>query len=285
MRFFTRQFAWRSSVIAALATSALMLPATARAQYGAPDLSSSTAVGEKYHVEFSGTLWNPDLFGNISSEQFGQVGTTIDFIDDLGYTKAQFKDMRIVLRPTKKAKFRIQYTPVVYQAETSLKRNVVFNGIVFPLAVPIESSFGWKVWRFGYEYDFLYTSRGFVGLLLEGRYTQMDARLTTNSPFFSPQYDEFLSAKAPLPAIGVVARAYPLPQLAVNFELSGFKAPDIDPKYKASYFDWDLSGTFNFTNNVGAQIGWRKMTTFLAIDSDLGDLKFQGLWFGAAVRY
>ena len=25
--------------------------------------------------------------------------------------------------------------------------------------------------------------------------------------------------------------------------------------------------------------------TFLAIENDTGDLKFQGMWFGAAVRY
>ena len=30
-----------------------------------------------------------------------------------------------------------------------------------------------------------------------------------------------------------------------------------DPKYLANYFDWDVHGTVNFTNNVGIQIGWR----------------------------
>lgn len=264
--------------------TALAVPATARAQYGAPDLSGS-AVGEKYHVEFTGTLWNPDLFGQISSEQFGLIGSRIDFLGDLGYAKTRFKDMRIVLRPSRKSKFRIQYTPIQYESETRFNRSIVFNGIAFPVSVPIESSFGWKVWRFGYEYDFLYKSRGFVGMLLEARYTQFDARLKTNSPIFSPAIDEFTSLKAPLPALGIVGRAYPLPQLALNFEVSGFKLPDVDPKYKADYFDWDVSGTFNVTNNVGVQMGWRKMTNFINIEKDLGDVRFQGLWFGAALRY
>lgn len=285
MRFSTQQASRRSGVLIASAlVTMLVVPSVARAQYSAPGLSTS-AVGEKYHIEVSGTLWNPDLFGMISSEQFGQVGTTIDFLDDLGYTKTRFKDLRIVLRPSRKAKLRVQYTPIEYEAETRFTRNIVFNGIQFPLSVPIESSFAWKVWRFGYEYDFLYKPRGFVGLLLEARYTQFDARLKTNSPIFSPAINEFTSLKAPLPAIGIVGRAYPLPELAINFELSGFKLPDVDPKYKADYFDWDISGTVNLTNNFGVQAGWRKMTNFLSIEEDLGDVRFQGLWFGAAVRY
>jgi hypothetical protein len=41
----------------------------------------------------------------------------------------------------------------------------------------------------------------------------------------------------------------------------------------------------NLTNNVGVEIGWRRMNTFLHIEEDEGDFKFQGLWFGGAVRY
>jgi hypothetical protein len=225
------------------------------------------------------------LFGVISSEQFGIVGSQIDLLGDLGYTKTRFKDLRIVLRPSKKSRFRIQYTPIQYEAETSLAREVVFNGIKFPLAVPIESQFSWKVWRFGYEYDFLYKPRGFVGMIVEGRYTTAEARIKTNTPIFSPAYDEYNKQSAPLPAFGVVGRAYPLPELAINFEVTGFKLPNVDPKYQAKYFDWDINGTVNVTNNVGLQIGWRKITNFMVIEKDSGDVRFQGLWFGAALRY
>jgi hypothetical protein len=284
MTFFARQSASVHFLAGAVALSALFVPATAHAQYEAPGLSQS-AIGEKYFVEVTGSLWSPDLAGQISSEQFGLIGSQIDFAEDLGYTATRFRDLRIVLRPTQKAKFRIQYTPIRYAADTSFNRTIVFNGIAYPVGVPVESSFDWKVWRFGYEYDFLYKSRGFVGMLAEVRYTQMDARLATNTPAISPRFDEFSTAKAPLPALGVVARAYPLPALAVNFELSGMRIPDLGPKYKGNYFEWDINGTFNVTNNVGVQMGWRKSTTYLEIENDLGDLQFSGLWFGAALRY
>ena len=262
-------------------TAFTLVPATAHAQYSAPEMSGGGAIGEKYHAEVSGTLWNPDLYGQISSEQFGLLGTKIDLVDDLGYAKTRFKDFRLVLRPSKKAKFRVQYTPIQYEADTKLRRNLVFNGISFPLAIPVSSQFNWNVWRLGYEYDVLYKSRGFVGFLLEGRYTEFNA--TVAAPVLNES--QFTSAKAPLPAIGVVGRGYVLPELAINFEVSGFKLPNINPKYQANYFDWDINGTMNVTNNFGLQVGWRKMTTYLGIKNDIGDIRFQGMWLGAALRY
>jgi hypothetical protein len=124
-----------------------------------------------------------------------------------------------------------------------------------------------------------------VGALIEARYTTFDAKLTTNSPLLATQQTEFTQAKAPLPAIGIVARGYPLKEVAINFEMSTFRLPAIDPKYDANYFDWDINGTVNVTNNVGLQVGWRKMTTYLRVEKDLGDLAFKGLWFGAAARF
>jgi hypothetical protein len=272
-----------TSAILALATM-LLLPGRAQAQYNAYEFRED-AIGERYVIEVAGTLWNPDLFGHVSSEQFGIIGSDIDFTSDLGYETTRFRDLRIVLRPTRKAKFRIQYTPMRYEAETSFDREIVFNGVKYPLDVPVESSFDWNVWRVGYEYDFLYRSRGFIGVLTEVRWTRMTARLATNTPAISPRYDEWTSVQAPLPALGVVARAYPVPALALNFELSGMKVPDIDETYRGKYFEWDIHGTANITNNVGLQMGWRKATTFVGIDRDVGDLKFQGFWFGAVARY
>jgi hypothetical protein len=258
----------------------LALPAAAHAQYGAPELSSST-IGENYHIEAAGSLWTPDVFGQISSEQFGIIGSKVDFVDDLGFEKTRFKDFRLVLRPSKKTKFRIQHTPVSYMAETSLKREFVFNGQTYPVALPLQSQFDWNVWRLGIEYDAFYRPRGYVGFLIEARYTEMYAEL--RSPV---RPTEFRREKAPLPAIGIVGRAYPLPALAINFEMSTFNVPkDTIPNIEANYYDWDINGTFNVSRYLGVEVGWRRMTNYLSIKKDVGDTKFQGMYFGGALRY
>jgi len=279
----TSRAACRSSLAAALLlVAALAVPSVARAQYRAPALSNE-AIGEKYHVELGGTFWDPTLFGSVSSEQFGQIGTDLDFTTDLGFVQTRFKDLRIVLRPSRKQRFRVQYTPIEYTAQTTLHRDVVYNGIKYSASLPVATEFGWKVWRFGYEYDAFYRSRGFVGMLLEARYTEFTSALQSLSPLV--QASDFASARAPLPAIGVVGRGYPAKNVAIDFEMSGFKLPDVDPKYQANYYDWDVHGTVNFTQNAGVQVGWRRMTTLLQFEHDKGDFKFQGLWFGAVVRY
>lgn len=274
----TFRAATKLAIVCACTALAIAAPRRADAQYNAPPLSG-LAIGEKYHIELAGTLWNPTVFGSVSSAEFGLAGTALDFTTDLGFEQTRFKDLRIVLRPARKHRLRAQYTPIAYSGESVLQRTITFRGIKFDAALPIVSEFEWKVWRFGYEYDFIYRDRGFLGVLFEGRYTQFVASLD------APGRSEFTSAKAPLPAIGIVGRAYVLPSVALNFEVSGLKLPNVDPKYEANYYDWDINGTINLTHNVGVEIGWRRMTTYLKVDTDEADMKFQGMWFGAALRY
>lgn len=264
--------------LASFLVGATLIPSLAAAQLAAP-VPSTRPYGEVYHIELSGGLWNPSVFGIISSEQFGIAGTDISFEDDLGFAQKQFGDVRLVLRPAKKHKFRLQYTPVSYTAESTLNRQIVFNGILYPVNVPVNSSFDWKVWRFGYEYDIVYTDRGYFGILIEGRYTEMAARLQ------SPVNNEFTRARAPLPALGAVLRIYPMKFFSITGEISGMKVPEIDEKYEANYADIDVYATFNPLHNLGVQVGWRRMSNFLRIETDTGDIRFQGLWFGGAVRF
>lgn len=255
------------------------LLAVSPALVAAQTTTSSTPPGENYRVEISGGLWRPAPHGTVASEQFGIAGSQIDFVSDLDFTTINFGDGRLVLRPGRKHKLRVQYTPVSYSTEATLDRDIVFNGILYPVNVPVNSTFDWKVWRFGYEFDFIYTDRGYLGLLLEGRYTQMGASLT------SPVSAESTKARAPLPAIGAVARVYPLPILSITAEVSGLKIPEIDEKYEANYADIDVYGTLSVTRNFGVQAGWRRMTTFLKIEDDQGDIKFQGFWLGGTIRF
>ena len=73
---------------------AALVPAAASAQFASQERPVSSAIGENYHVELSGTFWNPSLFGVISSEQFDIIGSDVDFVGDLGFKRTRFKDFR-----------------------------------------------------------------------------------------------------------------------------------------------------------------------------------------------
>lgn len=260
----------------ALAALVAASPAAAQSRPG----DSRPVYGEQYYFEVATTWWTPSVKGVISGDALQAVGNQIDFQNDLAYESTRFRDLRFVVRPAKKHRVRIQYTPIEYAAATTFNRDITYHGSVFPVSVPIESAFAQRVWRVGYEYDVLYMKRGFLGVLGEARFVEMTAALN------SAVANEAVTGNAVVPAIGMVARAYVLPDLAINFELTGSKVPKLlNMDVTNTVLDWDLHATVNFTNNFGGQIGWRKSKTFLEFDNNSGDLKFEGLWFGLVVRY
>lgn len=267
------------TVVVSVCLLAMLAGATpAQAQFTVP--SSTRATGENYHVEISGNLWDPAPTIFISSESLeGILGSRIDFVEDLGIEQSWFRQLKVVLRPATKHKFRFEYTPIKYEAETVLRRNIIFNGILFPVAIPVESEVKWRAFRFGYEYDFFYRDRGFVGVVLEAKYTDVEATLSNLLD------TEFVRARAPIPAIGLIGRGYVAPNISITGEFTFFKIPDIDEDYGGRYFDLDIYGTVNFTENIGAQGGYRSFSVIYKVEQDDGDLQLRGLYFGGVVRF
>jgi hypothetical protein len=239
------------------------------------------ATGENFRVEVGGFLWPPAPTVLITSESLGIIGTEIDFKEDLGIEQKTFKQLKVVLRPATKHKFRFEYTPIGYEADSTLQRTLVFNGQRFDVAIPVTTELKWNAYRFGYEWDFVYRDRGFAGLLLELKHTDVKASLSNQ--FVG---EEFVRAQAPIPAIGFIGRGYVVPNVSITGEFSFFKLPSsIDEDYQGRYYDFDLYGTVNFSDNFGAQVGYRSVSVFYKIEQDQGDLKMKGLYFGGVARF
>ena len=166
-------FPGRETSMARLVSSILLFCAAilaaaspVQAQYGARTYNDR-ATGESYHVELGGYFWNPAPEIGIVSEGLGIPGDRVDFVTDLGIEQSQFRQLKVVLRPATKHKFRFEYTPISYSAEGTIRRDVIFNGIIFPVALPVQTDMTWKAYRIGYELDFITRDRGFLGLVLK----------------------------------------------------------------------------------------------------------------------
>lgn len=265
----------RVPVVGILFVLASALPALAQ-------LGPDPATGEKYVVEIAGGFWNPTPDLIISAETLGIPGTEIDFVGDLGIVKKRMGDLRFVLRPGRKHKLRVSFNPIRYEADTVLQRSIVFNGATFPVRLPVQSNIQWNAWRFGYEWDFISRDRGFVGAIVEAKYTELKAELR------SPLANESAEAKAPIPAIGGIARGYIVPNISITGELTAFKLPgSIAEREDAAgrYIDFDIYGTVNFVNAVGVQVGYRTLDLSYVVDLDFGDLKMKGPYILGVVRF
>lgn len=260
--------------------------APAFAQYGARPIGSNRATGETYHVELGAFFWDPSPDIVISSEGLGQIGDQVNFVTDLGIQKTSFRQFKVVLRPGTKHKFRFEYTPINYDAQATINTSFVFNGIRYPIGLPVTSELRWKAYRFGYEWDFVYRDRGFAGLLLDLKYTDIQATLNANFAGFADT--EFTHARAPIPAIGGIGRAYVTPNISITGEFSMFKLPEAGTsgnKYSGHYYDLDIYGTVNFNDHVGAEVGYRSMDVGYVVKQDNGAMTMKGYYFGAKTRF
>ena len=270
----------RTLVLGLFSMYALLLaPASARAQFTDTPFSDP-ATGERYHIEAAYEFWNPSPDFNIASESLGVLGSTIDAVKDLGIEQKRFGELRIVLRPGRKHKFRIIYLPMTYTASSTVKRAFVFNGIRYDINLPVTTELSWKTWNLGYEYDFLYRDRWFVGFVLQARATDIQASLR------APIGTEFSRAQAPIPTIGGIARVYVVPNISITGEFTALKIPEtIDERYQAHNYDLDIYGTVNFNDYVGAQLGYRSLDLGYVFENDRGNFKAKGIYFGGVVRY
>jgi hypothetical protein len=271
----------RRAGFAILIAAALLLSSTpAAAQTGAG--SSGGSIGDRYNIEAAAAFWDPQPELVVSSESLGIPGDRVDLVNDLGIARKKIPELRLVLRPAMKHKFRFSYLPLKYDAEAVVQREFVFNGQRYRIGLPVNTTADLTTFRFGYEYDFFYRSRGFIGVLLDVKYTNVDVQLD------SPIGSEFTSQVAPIPTIGVVGRGYLLPNISVTGELSFFNVPDnVAEQLEADgrYLDYDIYGTFNFNRYVGAQIGVRSVDVSYFNNLDSGVLNMTGWYFGGVVRY
>jgi hypothetical protein len=263
------------------ALAAVLLTASPALAQFRPRPLSDPATGEAYHIEASAGFWNPASEMSISSEGLGIIGSTIDFRNDLGLEDARFRELRLVLRPTTKHKFRFEIIPIQFSNEDHvITRTLVFNGQAYPISARVNSVFDWKAYRFAYEYDFLAHDRWFAGVIFDIKQTDVSAELET--AFIR----EFVRARGPLPSLGGIGRFYVVPNISITGEFTRMPVPyEITDDIHGRYSDLNIYGTVNFTNNVGAQAGYRKFDVGYKFEDDSGTFKLNGLYFGIVARY
>jgi hypothetical protein len=271
--------------VATVVLCMLLAASRAEAQFGAP----SAAPGELFNVEVGLMFWMPTPELRLQTDGLAAAGVPeVDFVQEFGLENEWFMEFRSVLKMGRKNKIRVSYLPIEYNAATTLQRDITFGGVTYPITVPANMTYKLDTWRFGYEYDFVAADRGFIGFITELKRSQLTGGLEAAG--FGRQVTD---VTAPIMALGGIIRVYPHRNIAVTSEFTGFKvfgfikditeaiADDLD----VQMWDFDLYGTFNFGSHVGAQVGYRRLSTNYLVDEDAGDMKFSGFYFGGLARF
>ena len=238
------------------------------------------SIGEDYTVEITGSLWDPSPLFVASSEQFGIIGSNINFGSDLGLVRKRHRAYRLTLKTGRRHKLHVSRMLMQYRQNTVLKRRLVFQGIAWDVGLPVSSLFKWDAWRFGYEFDVVIRERGYFGLILEAKHTQLEARLESESAY------EFTRAQVPIPALGTITRIYLTRFIPLTVEFTAFKLPsNLADGHEVRHVDFDIYGTLNFSRMVGLNIGYRSLDFSFLVDRDTGDLELNGIYVSGVFRF
>jgi hypothetical protein len=272
---------WSATLLLLLASAS-----TATAQFK-PRIIQEATLGDKYTIEGGADFWFPTADLTVASGGSGALagipGTDINAKRDLGLADKNLPQLNLVLKAGRRHKLRVQFVPIKYEQSAILSRQVDFNGQRYAVGVPVNSTLDWKALRLGYEYDFVIKSRGYGGFIIEDK--QTDVRVDIATPLSNPP-TQFAHARAPIPALGGVARYWIVPRLNVTADVTGFKIPDsVDDRYNAHYVDIDVYGTLNATKTVGIKVGYRSIDLGYKFKEDTGTLKLKGAYVGVVARY
>jgi hypothetical protein len=233
---------------------------------------------EDHVVELGVMFWKPSPELTLSTDALVGAGVNeVEFVQEFGIEDKYFPEFRATLG--RNHKFRASFVTFSYDAETIVTRRIVFQGRTFNIGVPATADFTWKLYKFGYEWDFVSRERGFFGFIADLKYNKVDASI--DSPALTSA--AFTDVTAPVPTIGVIGRGYLSPAVSITGEFTGLSITR--DEFEGKFFDFDLYGTVSFGRNVGVQGGYRSVVVDYIVDEDTGDLKMKGPYFGAVVRF
>ena len=233
---------------------------------------------EDYHVEIGVASWkpSPDL-----TLRTGAGGTDVDLVGAFGIEGKSFTDFRLVMKPGRKHKIRVEYLPITYSKDAVLNRTFTLGGATYAVNVPASVSLDWKLWQFGYEWDAVSSDYGFVGVIAEVQYNQVKASLSSAALNISSS----TNTAAPVPAVGGIFRGYVLPRrVSFTVEITGIKIPD-RANFQGRLVDYDVYGLVNLGTHLGIQAGYHSLDVRYLVDTDAGTLKMKGPYIGGSLRF
>jgi hypothetical protein len=236
------------------------------------------ALAQDHIGEVGVMFWKPSPELTLSTDALaGSSISEVDFVEEFGIEDKWFPEFRATLG--RRHKFRFSYVKFSYEADATIQRTFTFQGRTFTLGAPATADIKWDLWKLGYEWDVVSRPQGYFGLIVDLNVNKVVA--SVDSPVLRSAAST--DTTAPVPTIGVAARGYLSPMVAIGGEFSGLKVSRGD--FDAKFFDFDINGSIAATPNVGVQVGYRSVTADYIVDEDTGDLKMRGPYIGGFVRF
>lgn len=251
----------------------------------APPLSQPEKTVRKEQKEWrprfdiEGRYWITDLDGRIRYTE-SDIGTTIDFKEDLGLDNENYPELRFSWHIGRKSKLRLAYTQAAYSGDENISKTIEFGGETFTVGTRVKTDLDVKYFRLGWIWEFINIADSAVkfGTLLEAKGFWVDASL--DAPELVSPIKESVEAVGGFPTAGVVLDIRPHKLVNLFGEISGIYAG----KYGYSY-DGEAGVGITPLKNLSFIGGWRILGFEVEDDPDFVRLKISGPFAGAILRF
>ncbi len=180
-------------------------------------------------IELEPRYWFPGFELEATIEE-DDIGTEIDFDEDLGMDDENFGGGRIKWFTGDDSWIRIDYVPIAYTGDNRLTRQIQFNGETYTVGSRVLSEYNLEYGRLGWGWQFIDIDDCVkLGTLLEAKLFNLDAEIKTANGLI----DEEESFVFGLPTIGAIIDVNPIDEINLFAELSGITAGSYGYMYDA----------------------------------------------------
>jgi outer membrane protein len=224
-----------------------------------------------------GMYWFPDLSGSVQTFVSGVQGTKFDIKDDLNVGDENFPSGEAFVR-IGRLHFRVGYTPVKFDGNKQLTRQIVFNGQTFNVSDNVVSQLDLKMIDGEVQFDLLQPDiavAGFnLGIILKVKYVDGTVELRSTAA------TETRDFTAPIPMVGVAAGMGFLNNMVrADARVTGIS-------YSGNHlFEGDAYASFSPLPFLKIQGGYRLIDLKIDEDDIEATLKLKGPYVGAQLSF
>ena len=228
-------------------------------------------------IEFEGRYWFPELSGSAKAVS-ANIGSGIDYKDDLGIKDENFPEGRISWYPGPNSRLRVSYFQVGYHGENRLERTITFRGREFTIGTTVRSTGDIKDVKLGWTWQFINLANRKIklGTLLEGGVAWVDYSVKDTSTLIKAEK----SYTVPLLAIGFSLNVAPWKWMDGSLDLSGLPLGEYGHTF-------NVEGGLKIipVKNVSVLGGYRYSDVNYENHPDFVKVRLSGPFVGATLRF
>src|SRR5512146_315030 len=224
-----------------------------------------------------GMYWFPELSGDVQTFAAGAEGTRFNIKDDLGVGDENFLSGEAFVR-IGRLHFRVGYTPVEFDGNKQLTRQIVFGGQTFDVNENVVTNLDLKMIDGEAQFDLIrpeFATTNFnLGIIVKVKYVDGTVELR------SATATETRDFQAPLPLVGLAAGVGTLNNMRRgDARVSGIA-------YSGNHlYEGDLYASFAPFPFVSIQGGYRFIDMRIDEDDIEASIKLKGPYVGAQVSF